>query len=236
MIPSLIHSGNTHGPNRQPSVTVVVTACPKNIAMIQMVGARVLEAPGAMAIRREVRPMTTHQLRLDFDSVKEEWGAIPGYEGLYEASTEGRVRRVARGFLPERVLQPYLTRLGYYAIKLRKDQKDTGYFVHRLVLETFRGQKPPSMECRHLDGTRTNNKLANLTWGTRKENIGDMDRHGTRRNGPRYGEDHHAHKLTWGIVKKIRADGERTMILAERYGVSKTTISRIRSGRRWRNV
>jgi len=52
--------------------------------------------------------------------------------------------------------------------------------LHRLMLETFTGPCPPEMECRHLNGCRTDNRIVNLCWGTRKANVGDMIRHGTR--------------------------------------------------------
>jgi hypothetical protein len=51
-------------------------------------------------------------------------------------------------------------------------------YVHRLVLETWRGPCPPGREARHLDGDASNNRLTNLRWGTHAENTWDVIRHG----------------------------------------------------------
>lgn len=58
------------------------------------------------------------------------------------------------------------------------------YLVHRLVLEAFVGPCPPGMECRHFpDRDPTNNRLDNLSWATRKQNMEDKASHGTNRKG-----------------------------------------------------
>lgn len=76
---------------------------------------------------------------------------------------------------------------GYRCVWLRwhKSQRAVTRLVHRLVLETFAGPCPPDMECRHLDGNRSNNALSNLRWGTKLENEADKDRHGKRPRGRR---------------------------------------------------
>lgn len=53
--------------------------------------------------------------------------------------------------------------------------------VHELVLTTFVGPCPSGLECRHLDGNPARCALANLAWGTHRENEADKYRHGTRR-------------------------------------------------------
>lgn len=57
--------------------------------------------------------------------------------------------------------------------------------VHRLVLEAFVGPCPEGMECRHLNGVRNDNRLANLAWGTKEENYADCRAHGSYSNKPR---------------------------------------------------
>ena len=57
--------------------------------------------------------------------------------------------------------------------------------VHSLVLETFIGKKLKGMEVRHLDGNKENNKLENLCWGNRSENMADRVLHGTSNRGQR---------------------------------------------------
>ena len=64
--------------------------------------------------------------------INELWKSVKGYEGLYEVSDKGRVRRV-----DGKVLKQQTSQFGYKVIKLNKNGKSKGYFVHRLVAEAF---------------------------------------------------------------------------------------------------
>lgn len=107
--------------------------------------------------------------------------------------------------------------------------------VHRLVLEAFGGPCPDGMECRHLDGVRTNNAASNLCWGTRQDNADDRKRHGRAIKGER---DKNS-KLTPEKVRAIRiesADGASHAYLGRKYGVCNTTIWQVVIGRKWTHV
>jgi hypothetical protein len=96
----------------------------------------------------------------------ETWKQVPGK--LWFVSDLGRVRE-ADGTLGTQ--KDYNTRGKYLFFK--------NYRVHCAVLEAFVGPCPPGKECRHLDGNGQNNKLQNLKWGTRLENVQDSIKHGT---------------------------------------------------------
>jgi hypothetical protein len=68
---------------------------------------------------------------------------------------------------------------GHLTVTLYKGESRRTRHVHQLVLETFIGSCPPTMEVRHLDGDPKNNYLGNLVCGTRAENQQDAVRHGT---------------------------------------------------------
>lgn len=114
----------------------------------------------------------------------ERWRPVLGFEGIYEVSDRGRVKRIVpvlngpAGY----ILRPGPSSHpgGYVLVGLRRDGKPTTHTVHKLVLQAFVGPRPPGMECRHMDGNPTNNALSNLRWGTRKENMRDQLRHGTQ--------------------------------------------------------
>lgn len=77
-----------------------------------------------------------------------------------------------------------------------------------------------------------------LLIGTQKDNVRDMDERGRRRSNPRRGEDHGNAKLTMEIVLEAReaaACGLSVASLAERFGVSKATMSAAVSGKTWRS-
>lgn len=56
----------------------------------------------------------------------EEWKPIPGYEGLYEVSTWGRVRSYQRNS-NGKILSPGNSGRGYYFVKLCKDNNKKRY-------------------------------------------------------------------------------------------------------------
>lgn len=126
----------------------------------------------------------------------ERWLPIPGWEGRYSVSDEGRVRSETRTTVyPDgsarvfkgRVLKCGLDTSGYHHASLSDQGRHTVLSVHLLVLAAFVGPRPAgSEEVRHLDGDKTNNRLENLRYGTRSENQLDNVRLGV----------HHLSKLT----------------------------------------
>lgn len=108
--------------------------------------------------------------------MKEETKPIKGFPN-YLLTRSGKVYKWIAGEYRELSLQQ--NRDGYYYLQIKKDCKRYRIFLHRLLLENFVGPCPVGMECRHLDGNRTNNALSNLCWGTRSENVRDAIKHGT---------------------------------------------------------
>jgi len=112
----------------------------------------------------------------------EVWKDIPGYEGLYQASTDGMIRTLegkttirkdgSVRHWKGRVMRGRGTQDVGFRVSLWKDGNNTEFLVHRLVARTFIGD-PPSEDytVNHIDGNRFNNKIENLEWMTRAENI-----------------------------------------------------------------
>lgn len=170
----------------------------------------------------------------------EEWRAIPGYEGVYEASTLGRIRSLdryidvaaarghTRAYRQRRygcVLAPCKSSTGHLLVKVgptASEQKKR--YVHTLVLETFRGIRPtPLHQARHLNGCETDNRLTNLEWATKKRNHQDVKHHKGQAN----------YKLRPAQIRLIReglAQGIQGKLLAKQFGVSQPTISAIKHG------
>jgi hypothetical protein len=106
------------------------------------------------------------------------WLPVVGYEGLYEVSSEGAVRGCRRKGSRGGLLTTS-PRNGYPSLGLYAHGRGRMTYVHRIVAAAFHGPCPEGQEVRHLDGCRTNNTAANLTYGTPSENNYDRVRHGT---------------------------------------------------------
>lgn len=119
----------------------------------------------------------------------EQFRLVP-FDGRYCVSDDGRVfSRAKRGrqgrqgglVATWREMKPTVTIAGYLVVGLGGKT----HFVHHLVLVAFVGEPGPKEECRHLNGIRSDARLANLKWGSRVENHADKITHGTDASGER---------------------------------------------------
>ena len=133
---------------------------------------------------------------------------------------------------------PYERADGYYVVQLWKNGKNYTKYLHRLVLETFVGPCPENMECRHLNGNKSDNYITNLKWGSKKENKADSIKHG-KTGKAKAGEQHHNAKLSTEDVLLIRSsyeDGAYSISdLAQYFNVGWSCISQIVKRESWKN-
>lgn len=127
---------------------------------------------------------------------------------------------------------------GYPRVALyRPTQKEKKYIqIHRLVLNAFVGSCPEGMECRHVNGIKTDNRLENLCWGTPEENQEDNRRLDVYSKG----EENPTSKLTAEQVREIRrryeAGGVFQRELAAEFGVTVPHINVIIHRKRWKHL
>lgn len=111
----------------------------------------------------------------------EVWKDIPEYEGLYEASTLGRVRSKegkktikSNGEIrvwKVRVLSQKVNKKdNMHRVDLWKNGKPKTWLVHRLIALTFLPAIEGKNYVNHIDGNRNNNELENLEWCDHTEN------------------------------------------------------------------
>lgn len=114
------------------------------------------------------------------DSEGELWKPIAGYEGIYEVSNLGRVKRLAysekiykSGVYPyvrqhaDKILKGSISKShGYYVVTLTKNGESKHYLCHRLVAEAFIPNPDNLPFINHKDETRLNNRADNLEWCT----------------------------------------------------------------------
>jgi len=109
----------------------------------------------------------------------EVWTPVPDCSGRYAVSNLGRVARVFTKvpfFLRGTPISKGYLSVGLYPVP--GGRADTR-LVHRVVARSFLGGPPSELhtDVRHVDGDHTNNRLYNLAWGTRSDNMRDVVRH-----------------------------------------------------------
>lgn len=121
---------------------------------------------------------------------EEIWKDIPDYEGLYEASSHGRVRSKegkityrtdsngeeyevvwSSRVLKEKKVTSRNTRRNDKRVDLWKDKKPKTFYVARLIAMTFLPNPDNLSDVNHINGDYRDNRVENIEWVSRKENM-----------------------------------------------------------------
>lgn len=183
----------------------------------------------------------------------EEWRSVVGWDGFYEVSDIGRVRRIrpARGTQAGHVLIP---RKGPYPSIILADAASRIWRnarIHRLVAFAFLGQpKPGQREVNHKDTDKWNNRVSNLEWVTSKQNHEHAARMGCyqtganhylvrrpelRRNGERNPMAVLTEPQVIEVIRRLK-EGSRQATIASEFGVAQATIYMIKTGKTWTHL
>lgn len=104
------------------------------------------------------------------DLLNEEWRDIKNYEGSYQVSNYGRVKSFK--YKNERILKYATTsKNAYFFVILSNKNIKKPKTIHRLVAEAFLPNFNNLPMVNHIDCNKRNNKVNNLEWCTRNENI-----------------------------------------------------------------
>lgn len=111
------------------------------------------------------------------------WKDITGYEGIYQVSNLGRVKRIGKyrnqykEWNSNVLLKPIDNSNGYLFVTLSKNNKTKQFYIHRLVAYAFIENTDKLPEVNHKDGNKQNNQIENLEWVTCSENIKHCNKH-----------------------------------------------------------
>lgn len=124
---------------------------------------------------------------MDLTAPAERWLPVPGYEGYYEVSDQGRVRSLDRRLPYRNGTRMHRGRLlvggrspddGRRLVQLAHEGGHSWPRVSVLVLEAFVGPRPAGMYACHNNGDATDDRLENLRWDTPSGNTADCLMHG----------------------------------------------------------
>jgi hypothetical protein len=165
---------------------------------------------------------------------------IKGYEGIYQISSCGNVKRICFGGQGSDVgsIKTHVGPRGYVTFRLSHMGVSKTLYVHRVVAETFI-EGPTccptcnvNFEVNHKDGNKSNNNIENLEYVTRSQNV----KHASKKQQASCVTDS---PLTEDDVRQIRAarvNGARNVDLAKQYKVSPSYICDITKMRQWKHV
>lgn len=179
----------------------------------------------------------------------EEWAPILSWEGIYEVSDQGRVRRIAPrvdwrgnprtvnsrtgrmiGSATNRLIRPLL-KSGYHQVCLTRGGSKTSrwYTVHGLVAAAFLGPRPSARHTvNHKNGDKLDNRLTNLEYATHRTQ--QLHAHAIGKRG-----NYSFKKLSDEQALEIYLDHVRSgREWARLLGVTPTLISSIRTGKSYR--
>jgi hypothetical protein len=124
------------------------------------------------------------------------WKDIKGFEGLYQISNYGRVKRLSKKVFnkglvhgkeyfisKEIILKNATISKGYQGVTLTKNKKRYSKKVHRLVAEAFIPNPENKSQINHIDCNKKNNCVDNLEWNTQSENLKHAFKNGLTVNG-----------------------------------------------------
>ncbi len=166
-----------------------------------------------------------------------QWEDIQGFEGIYQVSNQGQVKRLSRTQVDksgrtqnykEKILKTRLRDDGYVDVCLWDSKTNKKFIpkVHRLVAQAFIPNPLNKDFVNHKDGNKSNNNSYNLEWCTQSENENHAWETGLKVGG----EKHYSSKLTKYQVGEIRksyipySKDFSMSALAKKYNVSPNAI------------
>lgn len=169
------------------------------------------------------------------------WLDIPGWEGLYQASSDGQIKSLERVVLyqkraprtfPSKILAQTVNPGGYKMVSLSRNGVRSVCYVHRLVALAFYGYPLDGQEVCHNNGDRLDNRFSNLRWDTRSGNFSDKLIHGTSNRGQNHGNAKLTEEQALAVLRSTETHAE----IARRYDISTSSVYLIKRGTNWKHL
>lgn len=177
--------------------------------------------------------------------MKEIWKDIKDYEGLYQVSNLARIKSSSKEAKPgkgngaraEQFIKIQTSDFGYHFVELRKNGERKTCQLHRLIAQAFIPNTFNKREVNHISGNKVDNRIENLEWCTRSENMIHAHRTGLKSEK---GEKNSRATLKDWMIPEIRSLWRTGKYMqkdiAKLYNTTPIVISKIITFRTWNHI
>jgi hypothetical protein len=159
------------------------------------------------------------------DDSQAEWKPVVGFEGWYEVSSSGHVKRSrpGNGTSAGRILKPFTWSRGYQGVRLSRGTPEsrTQALLQKVVAEAFIGPRSPGLTINHKDGNKRNNHAENLEYMSGWDNLEHAYRTGLAGRRKLLSLEQR------GVIIRL-GESVPDVVLARQFGVNRKTIWRIK--------
>lgn len=184
-----------------------------------------------------------NKIKENMDNNIEIWKDIPGYENMYQASSIGRIKSLAKidasgHRRKEKIIKPGIDSDGYYNLHFCRNSIKKNIKAHRAIAFAFIPNPQNKPQINHKNFNKLDNRIENLEWVDCKTNIQYTHKMGMANSAK--GEQCRHAKLNVNQVKEIRLLYKINKLsfkkLAEMFKVNKQNIRFIINKETWKHV
>lgn len=152
----------------------------------------------------------------------------------YYINREGKIWSIFRNS-QGRMMKPGNVK-GYRQLRLSIDGKNSGYYVHRLVAETFIENPLELNYVNHRNNIKHDNRVENLEWCTPQENMEHMVKQDRQSKGQHRPSAFLSNEQILEIRRLYATTKISTRKLALQFNISYNAIHKIVTRQTWRHI